>query len=89
MNKKTKLNIKDFIKKPFHWHFLVIGYQSIEGTNYHETAEIEISEAGTEEEAIEIAKQTIKRNHYAVRKAWQCSKCLNSEEMLKVLKKMV
>ena len=72
-----------------HWHFQVVAYEKRLKTGILEEAtEIEIVEVNTEEEAIELAKQKIKRPNYFLRKAWQCRQCEFQRELLKSFQKL-
>lgn len=71
-----------------HWHFEVIAYDNkLSDGRMENGVEINILEAKTEEEAMEIAKNKIKRPYYFLRKAWQCKQCAFQEEMINQMKK--
>ena len=64
-----------FGKKKVHWHFLVIGYTEKDKNKNNilkNSTEIMISSVNTEEEAVAVAKEKVKRPNYFLRSAWQC-----------------
>ena len=74
--------------KQVHWHFEIFAYEKKgENNQLLGSTEITISEAQTEEEAMAIAKDKIKRPHYFLRKAWQCKQCYVQDEMLNHFRK--
>ena len=72
-----------------HRHWLIIAYETEKNGQFLKAVEVEVSNAETETEALEKAKQMIIRPLYVVRKVWECTRCFYAEGQQNILKKMV
>lgn len=84
----SKQTLKDILDTS-HWHFIFVAYDEKIENQLIGAVEIEIIDARTENEALEMAKEKIKRNGYFLKRAWQCRICGNNEELIRIQKKLL
>ena len=75
-----------------HWHFVIIAGN--EGKDeggrkvFNEPVTLDIIEAETEEEALAVAKNKVKRGKYIVNQMRQCAQCGVQKEMAQYMRKV-
>ncbi len=76
------------MNKNMHKHWNIVAYDEIDDSkNYVNHVEVTVLVAINEEWAIKEAKQMVKRNHYVLRKIWECNQCKLQEKTEKFIDK--